>query len=27
VLVEAPQLMREAVVDRLTRLAAMGETA
>jgi proteasome accessory factor B len=27
VLVEAPQLMRQAVVDRLTRLAAMGEPA
>ena len=25
VLVEAPQRMREAVVERLTRLAAMGE--
>jgi proteasome accessory factor B len=27
VLVEAPQGMREAVVERLTRLAVMGETA
>jgi len=27
VLVEAPQRMREAVVERLTRLAAMGESA
>jgi proteasome accessory factor B len=27
VLVEAPQVVRQAVVDRLTRLAAMGESA